>query len=395
MIHEPPPLSLYVHLPWCVKKCPYCDFNAHPLRGVVPEAAYIQKLLEDLEQDLPKVWGREVVSIFFGGGTPSLFSPDSFEYLLSRIRAYLPLSQNIEITLEANPGTIERGKFSGYRQAGVNRISLGVQSFSSRQLQILGRIHDASGALSAIEEIQDAGFENYNIDLMHGLPEQDLSGALKDLKTAIDLKAPHISWYQLTLESNTLFAVQKPQLPSDDILADIEEAGFEMLKEAGYERYEISAFAQKNTLGKGVMSHRSVHNQNYWMFGDYLGIGAGAHAKITEVATQEIHRFFKFKHPKIYLASHQNFIQQHERLSPDALPLEFMLNALRLADGFLIRHFEERTGLDWDVVREPINEAISRELLVIETGLEGIGKGWVRPTPLGFRFLNELLLLFG
>jgi oxygen-independent coproporphyrinogen-3 oxidase len=377
-----------VHLPWCVKKCPYCDFNAHPLRGEVPQAAYIQKLLEDLEQDLPKVWGREVVSIFFGGGTPSLFSPDSFEYLLSKLRAYLPLSQDVEITLEANPGTIERGKFAGYKAAGINRISLGVQSFSSRQLSLLGRIHDAEGAFAAVQEIQDAGFKNYNIDLMHGLPEQNLEGALKDLKTAMDLGAPHISWYQLTLEANTLFAVQKPELPSEDILADIEEAGFEMLKDAGYDRYEISAFAKKNSQSAGLISHRSVHNQNYWTFGDYLGVGAGAHAKITEVATQQIHRFFKFKHPKIYLASDKSFIQQHQVLGQESLPLEFMLNALRLSDGFLVKTFEERTGLSWESIDQPIKQAISRELLVMD-------KGWVRPTPLGFRFLNELLLLFG
>ncbi len=386
-----------------MKKCPYCDFNAHPLRGEVPQADYINQLLKDLEQDLPRVWGREVVSIFFGGGTPSLFSPDSFDFLLSKLRSYLPLSQNVEITLEANPGTMEkkiaRGSFSDYRQAGINRISLGVQSFSSKHLSLLGRIHDARAAYSAVEEIQRAGFDTYNIDLMHGLPEQDLAGALTDLNTAIELGAPHISWYQLTLEANTLFAVKPPILPSEDALADIEEAGFEMLSKAGYERYEVSAFAKIRTSPTETkkLNHRSIHNQNYWMFGDYLGIGAGAHAKITDVATQEIHRFFKFKHPKIYLAAGKSdadkkgFIQQHQVLGAEALPLEFMLNALRLREGFPLKLFEERTGLTWQTLAPAVDQSISKGLLQ----LSGAEKNWVAPTPLGFRFLNELLLLFG
>ncbi len=381
-----PPLSLYVHLPWCAKKCPYCDFNAHALRGRLPEKAYIDQLLKDFLQDLPRVQGREIISLFFGGGTPSLFSPEAFNDLLSTLRTYLPFSPEIEITLEANPGTMEkkmaRGSFLAYRQAGINRISLGVQSFSSPQLALLGRIHDAEAAVSALEEIQNAGFKNYNVDLMHGLPEQSVETAIADLETAIHFGVPHISWYQLTLEPHTLFAVRPPVLPSEDVLAAIEASGFECLQKAGYARYEISAFAKSE-------AQQSVHNRNYWTFGDYLGIGAGAHAKITDLETQSIHRCFKLKHPKAYLAANTTFIQEAHVLKPESLPLEFMLNALRLSAGVSITLFESRTGLSWSGLQGRIQQGIDRDLLEYREG-----KRLIAATPLGLRFLNELLLIF-
>jgi putative oxygen-independent coproporphyrinogen III oxidase len=386
MIKTPPPLSLYVHLPWCVKKCPYCDFNAHPLRGELNERAYIDALIRDLEEDLPRVWGREIISIFFGGGTPSLFSPEGFDFLLSSLRARLPFCPSIEITLEANPGTVERnrarGSFTAYRQAGINRISLGIQSFSADHLKALGRVHDDRAAYLAVEEIQRAGFDRYNVDLMHGLPDQTLESALFDLNTAIQLGVPHLSWYQLTLEPNTLFAAKPPTLPSEEVLGDIEDSGLFQLNASQYHRYEVSAFAKKPR-------DESIHNRNYWNFGDYLGIGAGAHAKITDVATQSIQRFFKFKHPKMYLAAEKNFIQQTEVLSESHLPLEFMLNALRLVDGFPISLFEERTGLALKTIEKPLEKGLKEGLLIYKNEGQTIA-----PSELGLRFLNELLLRF-
>ncbi len=352
----------------------------------MPERLYLETLLRDLEEDLPRVWGREIISIFFGGGTPSLFSPEGFDFLLSSLRARLPFCPSIEITLEANPGTIEkhraRGSFSAYREAGINRISLGIQSFSSQHLKALGRIHDDKAAYLAIEEVERAGFERYNVDLMHGLPGQTLSSALFDLNTAIQLGVPHISWYQLTLEANTLFAAKPPTLPDEEVLGNIEDEGFGILKNAGYHRYEVSAFAKKPR-------DESIHNRNYWSFGDYLGIGAGAHAKITDVSTQSIQRFFKFKHPKMYLSSGKNFIQQTESLTEEHLPLEFMLNALRLVDGFPISLFEERTGLSLKIIEKPIKKALNEGLLIYKNE----GKT-LAPSELGLRFLNELLLRF-
>jgi len=373
-----PPLGLYVHFPWCVKKCPYCDFNAHPLTGKLPDRIYIEILIRDLIQDLPQVWGRPVVSIFMGGGTPSLFSPRLLEDFISQLRAVLPLAPGLEITLEANPGTIERGKFSEYRSAGINRISLGVQSFAENQLKLLGRIHDRQAAMMSIEEIHAAGFSNFNVDLMHGLPEQTLEGALSDIDQAIQLGVPHISWYQLTLEPNTLFAAKPPVLPQEEVMAEIEDQGFLRLQNAGLERYEISAFAKPG--------HRSIHNQNYWNFGDYLGIGAGAHAKITH-PSGEVVRSFKFKHPKQYLQSIENFIQKTEVISKENLPLEFMLNALRLTEGFPLIWFQERTGLDNSVIQSALDRALSK-------GLLELSDVWIKPTSLGSRFLNDLLLLF-
>lgn len=377
-----PPLSLYVHVPWCVRKCPYCDFNSHERRGEVQWREYVDALIRDLEQDLPLVWGRVVHSVFFGGGTPSLMPPEFMDDFLQRASALLSLAPGCEITLETNPGTAEHGRFEGYRAAGINRLSFGIQSFDDRALQTLGRIHNSGEAERAVRMAQDAGYDNINLDLMYALPEQDLAGALHDIERALALNPTHISHYQLTLEPNTVFYARPPErLPDDDSAWDMQMECQSALAAAGFKQYEVSAYARDN--------RRCQHNLNYWQYGDYLGIGAGAHGKITEGAAQQIRRRDKLKHPRVYLdtvGTPTNF-GTDEMVTADRLPFEFMMNALRLNDGFPLSMFELRTGLDRAVIAQPLAMALERELITVEGDL-------VRPTELGRRFTNDLMELF-
>jgi putative oxygen-independent coproporphyrinogen III oxidase len=374
-----PPLSLYVHIPWCVRKCPYCDFNSHEARAKIPEQEYIDALLRDLEQDLPRVWGRIVHTIFIGGGTPSLFSPDAIDRLLSGIRARLPLDQNIEITLEANPGTVELERFKGFRAAGINRLSIGIQSFDEEKLKTLGRIHGRVEALRAAEAARAAGFDNFNLDLMFGLPGQTVEQALADMRTAIALHPTHLSAYQLTIEPNTLFHARPPTLPDDDITWDMQNQLQTELATADYRQYEVSAYARPG--------YECRHNLNYWKFGDYLGIGAGAHAKVTD--RTGITRLWKVKHPNEYLstAGTSESIGGEQKLSRHDAAAEFMLNALRLVDGFPSPLFQERAGL-------PISACEQKLTLAENQGLIEWDTQSIRPTPQGRRFLNNLLELF-
>ncbi|WP_407279109.1 radical SAM family heme chaperone HemW [Aromatoleum evansii] len=376
---SPPPLALYVHYPWCVKKCPYCDFNSHAQRGgEIPEAAYIDALLADLESALPQVWGRRVHSIFFGGGTPSLMSAQGLDRLLTGIRTLLPLDPLAEVTLEANPGTVEAGRFRDYRAAGVNRLSLGIQSFDDRQLAQLGRIHGGDEARRAIDTAL-AHFERVNLDLMYALPRQTLAEALADLDTALGFGVTHLSCYHLTLEPNTPFAHNPPPLPDDDLSADMQEAIEARLAGAGFRHYETSAFAKPG--------QECRHNLNYWTFGDYLGIGAGAHGKLS--SHEGIVREMRHKHPTRYLdgAQRREFVQERREVGVAELPFEFMMNALRLTGGFPRRLFAERTGLPFAAIEAELIEARRRGL--VETDGEEI-----RPTEQGRRFLNDLLTLF-
>ncbi len=377
-----PPLSLYVHIPWCVRKCPYCDFNSHEQGDApLPERAYITALLRDLEQDLPSVWGRAVGSIFFGGGTPSLLSPLVVNELLSGLRARLPLLPDTEITLEANPGTVDGERLTALREAGINRISLGVQSFDDAMLTRLGRIHDGREACAAIAAIQEAGFDNWNLDLMYGLPGQDPGGALADLETALAWQPPHLSHYQLTIEPNTLFHRQPPSLPADDSIWEMHEQCRQRLQEAGYEHYETSAYARPG--------RRCRHNLNYWQFGDYLGIGAGAHAKISDAARNDVQRSWKPRHPRHYLehAGTARGIGGSQILEPADLTLEFMMNTLRLTSGVPRALFQAHTGLPPTLAAPAVASAVRRGLLEDDPTR-------YQPTELGRRFLNELLELF-
>ena len=378
---QPPPLSLYVHIPWCVKKCPYCDFNSHALKGSLPEAEYVEALLQDFDQELSankRLKERELHSIFFGGGTPSLMSAAGFEQLLSQLRQRIVFSDNIEITMEANPGTYEHDRFVGYRDAGINRLSLGVQSFQDEKLKALGRIHCSDEAVTAIESLSAIGFENYNIDLMHGLPKQTTADALFDLDQAIALNPTHISWYQLTIEPNTVFYSKTPSLPEDEALWSIQEQGWDKLTEAGYQQYEISAYSRP---GK-----QAFHNLNYWQFGDYIGIGAGAHGKLTDAESGLIRRNWKTRMPSDYLSEEKPFEAGYRFLDSSELPIEFLMNALRLHQGVHETVFTERTGLDLSVLQE------GRELAV-RKGLMEPGER-LQPTPQGRLFLNDLLELF-
>ena len=369
-----PPLALYVHIPWCVRKCPYCDFNSHERSGALPEDDYLACLFRDIEACLPSIWGRRIGSVFIGGGTPSLFSPASIDALLAGVRARLPLEPDAEVTLEANPGTVEAGRFRGFRQAGVNRISIGVQSFDEQMLAALGRIHSAGEARKAIEAAL-ASFDNVNVDLMYGLPGQSLAMARADLAQALASGVPHISAYQLTIEPNTAFYRRPPPLPEHDVAADMQLAVEEALAGAGYVHYETSAFARAG--------RRCRHNLNYWEFGDYLGIGAGAHGKLS--FPDRIRRHARAKQPAEYMKAdarvEESDIPAHE------LPFEFMLNALRLVEGFEVRLFAERTGLPWTAVESEVAQAEARGL---------IERDWkhVRPTQRGRLFLNELLAQF-
>jgi oxygen-independent coproporphyrinogen-3 oxidase len=370
-----PPLALYVHIPWCVRKCPYCDFNSHERGGQLPEAEYVAKLLEDLESLLPSVWGRRLTSVFIGGGTPSLFSPESIDSLLSGVRARLPLEPIAEITLEANPGTVEAARFRGFREAGVNRISLGVQSFDDAMLSALGRIHSAAEARRGVEAAL-ASFDNVNLDVMYGLPAQTMEMAQSDIREALACGVPHISAYQLTIEPNTVFYSRRPQLPEHDACADMQIAVEATLASAGYEHYETSAFARRG--------HRCKHNLNYWEFGDYIGIGAGAHGKVS--FPDRVTRHERIKQPRDYLASASTVAK--EMTVPSAeLPFEFMLNALRLIEGFPPALFQERTGLPLHLIERHLRDAEQKGLL--ERDWRRIG-----PSARGQRFVNELLELF-
>jgi len=373
-----PPLSLYIHIPWCVRKCPYCDFNSHEARGEVPEAAYVDALIRDLEQSLPLIWGRKVYSVFIGGGTPSLFSASAMEKILSSVRMLLPLDVNAEITLEANPGTVEAEKFKGFRDAGINRLSLGIQSFNETHLKALGRIHNASEAHRAVE-IAQQHFENINLDLMYALPEQTLQQAEQDVRTALEFAPQHLSCYHLTLEPNTLFHRYPPTLPDDDTSSEMQQNIEAMLAECGYIHYETSAFAQSKK--------QSRHNVNYWQFGDYLGIGAGAHSKIS--AHDSVLRYARYKQPQAYLdqVAQGKPVQTETKLMRDDLCFEFMMNALRLNQGFTVELFSERTSLPLLLIRNELELAEKRGLLQRDILR-------ISPTELGRRFLNDLLEIF-
>jgi oxygen-independent coproporphyrinogen-3 oxidase len=378
-----PPLSLYVHLPWCVRKCPYCDFNSHavPARGV-PEAAYLSALLADLDDAARDVAGRPLVSIFFGGGTPSLFSADSIGRIVESAVRRLGAAADLEVTLEANPGTVERGRFAAYRDAGVNRVSLGAQSFSDRHLAALGRIHAREETLAAVEELRAARIDNFNLDLMYALPEQSLEEALADLEQALDLAPPHLSHYQLTLEPGTAFERRPPRLPDEDAAWAMQLACQQRLGTAGYRHYEVSAYARDG--------RECRHNLNYWHFGDYLGIGAGAHGKVTDTARGRVIRTARVKQPGRYLAATQSSARMDEvrEVPPADLAFEYCLNALRLSDGFDVDAFESRTGQPRSVIAGPVAEAVGKGLLRAGHG------GRYSPTELGARFLNDLQAMF-
>ncbi len=371
-----PPLSLYLHIPWCVQKCPYCDFNSHALKGEVPHDDYVAHLLADLDADVHLTSGRTIETIFIGGGTPSLLSSEAMQNLLDGVRARLPVSPNVEITMEANPGTVEADRFSGYQRAGVNRISIGVQSFSAEKLERLGRIHGPDEAKRAAHLATGLGLRSFNLDLMHGLPDQTLEQALDDLRQAIALNPPHLSWYQLTIEPNTLFAYKTPVLPDDDALWDIFEQGDQLLTAAGYQQYETSAYAKPG--------YQCQHNLNYWRFGDYLGIGCGAHGKLTQ-PDGSILRTVKTKHPRGYMQG-RYMDKQHEVESKE-LPFEFFMNRFRLLEAAPREEFAIYTGLEESSIRQPLDEAIAKEYL-LETATH-----W-QITEKGKLFLNSLLELF-
>lgn len=373
-----PPLSLYIHVPWCVRKCHYCDFNSHTSPQSLPEKAYVAALIADLQADLAWVQGRKIGSVFIGGGTPSLFSGQTYQDLFTQLRQHLDFSNDCEVTLEANPATVEHDNFEGYLAAGINRLSLGVQSFNPTHLQTLGRIHSQKDAFNAIQLAKTAGFSNFNLDLMHGLPQQDLSQALEDIDCALSFHPTHLSWYQLTIEPNTAFYRQPPALPDDDILWAIQEAGQQKLAQAGFQQYEVSAYSQQRP---------SKHNLNYWQFGDYLAIGAGAHGKVT--TPEGIFRYRKTRLPKDYLtaAPQQQARLGLEKIVTEDLYFEFMMNALRLKNGVPIDYFEQRTGLAWADLLTQIQPALNKQWLTLDTQ-------HIKCTDLGFNYLNDVLSLF-
>ena len=375
------PLSLYIHIPWCVRKCPYCDFNSHTAERTLPEQAYVQALLADLDQDLPLAEGRAVQTVFIGGGTPSLFSPEAIATLLEGVAARLPLAPQAEITLEANPGTAESGKFRGFREAGVNRLSIGAQSLNDRHLQALGRIHCGQETIRAAEMAKAAGFDNFNLDLMFGLPRQTLQEALEDVRTALALAPTHISFYQLTLEPNTWFHKHPPPaLPGDDALWAMQEDCQALLAGAGYRQYEVSAYAREG--------FRCRHNENYWRFGNYLGIGAGAHGKLTD-ASGNIARIWKVRHPARYLESAGTAasVGGCDSVPADELPLEFLMNHLRLREGFAEAVFTERTGLALQALEPGVSDCIHADLLERS-------EGTLRCTSQGWNFFGYFLMKF-
>ncbi|HEY6942767.1 radical SAM family heme chaperone HemW [Dokdonella sp.] len=377
-----PPLSLYVHVPWCVRKCPYCDFNSHAQNGALPVDEYVRALLADLDRDLAAfgtaLERRPLASVFFGGGTPSLFPPDAIARVLDGVAARLDLPREAEVTLETNPGTVEHGRFDGYLAAGVNRLSLGVQSFDDDKLRRLGRIHSAGDAERAVRQAQDAGYANINLDLMYALPDQTLEGALDDVARALALEPAHVSHYQLTLEPNTLFAAKPPRLPDEDCAWDMQEACQVALADAGYAQYEVSAYARAG--------RRAAHNLNYWRFGDYLGIGAGAHGKISDASRTRVVRTTKLKLPRSYLerAERRDAFGTANDVSPVELPFEFMMNALRLEEGVDATLFGERTGLAADAIAAPLSRARARGWMIEDPGR-------LAATALGRRFLNDVI----
>ena len=374
-----PPLGLYVHIPWCVRKCPYCDFNSHRQPASLPEEEYITALLKDFREELPLTFNRPLVSIFIGGGTPSLFKAESFDRLIRGISQEIDFAPDIEITLEANPGTFETEKFAAYRDSGINRLSIGIQSFNELQLQKLGRIHGSEEALNASVTARAAGFSNFNLDLMFGLPGQSLNEALTDLQTAIMCKPSHLSWYQLTIEPNTEFYRHPPVLPQDDALAAIQESGIALLEQHGYARYEISAFARTHS--------QSRHNRNYWEFGDYMGIGAGAHGKFTLPENNSIIRTRKRKMPAHYLDNNTSMIAGSETVAENELALEFMMNAMRLVEGVPITLLPTRTGIDPRRLAGELDRLQARGLLTEN-------RNRLQPSSTGLSHLNEVLLAF-
>ena len=374
-----PPLSLYVHVPWCVQKCPYCDFNSHGQKGDIPEAEYVQHLIDDLKADLHLVQGRKIHSIFIGGGTPSLLTGDAYTRLLSEVDSLIGLADNCEITLEANPGTVETGRFKEYVKAGINRISIGVQSLQNDKLKALGRIHGANEATHAAEQAKEAGLNSFNLDLMHGLPGQTLDDALSDLKQIIALDPPHISWYQLTIEPNTQFASKPPTLPQDETLWDIQEQGQALLAEAGYIQYEISGYAKPG--------YQCQHNLNYWRFGDYLGIGCGAHGKVTNAKTGIITRTEKVKHPRGYMDMVKPYLYKSWHVEQDDLAFEFFMNRFRLVEPCPIEDYSALTNQPLQSQQAALNKAINTGLLIEKDG------HW-QVSLKGHRFLNDLLELF-
>jgi oxygen-independent coproporphyrinogen-3 oxidase len=379
-LSEPPPLALYLHFPWCVRKCPYCDFNSHALKGELEETRYVDTLLADLASQKPLAGGRPFVSVFMGGGTPSLFQPSAIARVLDGARSLYGFAPGAEVTLEANPGTIERHRFADYRAAGVNRVSLGAQSFAPAQLARLGRIHEADDTRRAAEELHAAGLTNFNLDLMYALPAQSLDGALADLEAALALAPAHLSHYQLTLEPGTVFGgLPPPDLPDEDTAEQMMQRCQERLAAAGYQHYEVSAYARAGA--------RSVHNLNYWRFGDYLGAGAGAHGKSSDAATGDIGRTTREREPRRYLADGAHALPTVIEVVAAQRPFEFMLNALRLVEGFAPTLYEARTGLAWAGLTEPLARLRKQGLLEESAGL-------VRPTALGRRFLNDLMAAF-
>ncbi len=373
-----PPLSLYIHIPWCAEKCPYCDFNSHGQKGSLPEKEYVKALLDDLRQDLKYAQGRKLHSIFIGGGTPSLFCAASIESVINGARALIPFEPDIEITMEANPGTLEHDSFKAYRQAGVNRLSVGVQSFSRQKLNLLGRIHNENEAESAADNAREAGYNSFNLDLMHGLPDQSFEEAMSDIEKAAGLNPPHLSWYQLTIERNTLFHSKPPRLPDDEAIWRIYEQGQKKLAGLGYEQYEISAYARKG--------YRCKHNLNYWRFGDYLGVGCGAHGKITLAEEQKLLRTVKIKHPKGYLSA-DDFTFDTTEIAQEDIAVEYLMNRFRLISPVPKSEFERRTGLKRSVLAGGMSEGIAR-------GLAQESEHHWSLTPKGQMFVNELLSLF-
>ena len=376
-----PPLSLYIHIPWCVEKCPYCDFNSHALKHAIPEQDYIAQLLLDLDTDITRfnLSDRPLHSIFIGGGTPSLFSAPAIEQLLTQVLQRFEHKADIEITLEANPGTVEADKFIGFFNGGVSRLSVGVQSFASDKLIKLGRIHDSQQAKTAANLASECGVKSFNLDLMHGLPDQSVEHALDDLKTAISLNPTHISWYQLTIEPNTAFHSKPPKLPQDEVLWNIQDQGIALLNQAGYQQYEISAYSKPE--------YQCQHNLNYWQFGDYLGIGCGAHGKITDVDHQKIYRTVKVKHPKGYLDTSRKALDKLHTVTAEELPFEYMMNRLRLFSGFSLDDYQAYTGLNTDTVLPTLLQAKTKGLMEFDGTLWSVSK-------LGHRYLNDLLEIF-
>lgn len=376
---EPLPLSLYIHIPWCVRKCPYCDFNSHEAKHDIPEDAYVYALIEELESRMHLIYQRPIKSIFFGGGTPSLFSAHAIDRILASVAKRLHLPSDIEITLEANPGTIDHVRFSGFRTAGVNRLSLGIQSFNDDQLKALGRIHDSAQAKQAIQIAKNAGFENFNLDIMYGLPQQNISEAKQDIEIALSFAPTHFSWYQLTIEPNTVFYRQTPVMPSDDMTWDMQLAGQEIIQGAGFRQYEVSAYS--------LPQKKCKHNYNYWEFGDYLGIGAGSHSKITDHQAGTVMRFAQVRHPKDYLDANKRQPLNINVVREDDIPFEFMLNALRLTHGVTLNQFVNHTGLSSVSIDATLAAAKMRGLMMVDNERLCV-------TELGMKFLNDVTAMF-